>query len=55
MSSADGVDVVAPKQLILPTMSGAFTHQAKTTGSIFISGAKIYWYNGSAMELITSA
>lgn len=46
-------DVLTPVALILPNIAG----QAATniSGSIGISGAKIYFSTGAAWELVTSA
>ena len=46
-------DIVEPSQLIAPTKTPITGHERK--GSLVISGAKLYFYNGTAFELVTSA
>jgi len=47
-------DVVIPSELICPT-SNTVANQPAKTGALFISGAKLCFYTGSAVEVITSA
>lgn len=49
------VDVIAPRQLIIPTSTPAATIANAQTGTIVMSGAKLYVYSGTAWEIITSA
>ena len=44
-------DVVMPKELILPVQ----TSNNSKTGQIKLSGSKIWFYSGSAWEVVTSA
>ena len=49
-------DCLAPRNLILPIMTGV-ANQPKGTdkGQIFISGAKLYFSDGTNNVLVTSA
>lgn len=54
MSNADGFYVIAPKEFIVPVISGVAAMQPTTKGSLFISGVKLYFYDGSANRIVTS-
>lgn len=54
MSNAQ-TEVIAPKELIVPVISGTASAQPTQKGALYISGAKLYFYNGSVSEIITSA
>lgn len=47
-------DLCIPSELIVPNKPVA-NGQPETTGQLFLSGGKLYFYNGSAVELVTSA
>ena len=47
-------DPCQPSDLIIPAIDGAHTTVGQE-GYIFLSGSKLWFYTGSAMELITSA
>lgn len=48
--------VIAPKMLILPKQTKDDTSGiGATEGCMVISGAKLFFYNGSAWEIVTSA
>ena len=52
------VDVIAPKQIIIPSAdptSGAAYIANAQTGTLVMSGAKLYVFSGAGWELITSA
>ena len=55
MANADGVMVVAPRELIVPTVTKASTEQPDISGALFLSGAKLYFSLGATKVLITSA
>lgn len=55
MVTADGFNIVAPKHLIVPVVSGAVSLQPTGKGTMFISGAKLYFHDGTGIKLITSA
>ena len=44
-------DVVVPSELILPTVTTAKTGKS---GMIFLSGAKIWFHNGTNVVIVTS-
>lgn len=48
-------DPVAPSELIIPVASVVEGEQPAKTGALFMSGAKLYIYTGSASELINSS
>jgi len=48
-------DVSSPRQLIIPIVSGASTAQPATSGSMFISGSKLYFFASGVAKLVTSA
>ena len=52
MANADGVMVVAPKELIIPAASITITEQPFISGALYLSGAKLYVHIGSP-RLIT--
>lgn len=45
-------DICVPSELIVPTPA---TTMPTKSGALYISGAKLCFYNGSAEELISSA
>ena len=52
MPSSEG-EVLVPRELILPTrVSGS---KPLKKGALYISGTKLYYYDGSAEQAITSA
>lgn len=55
MVTHDGFNVVAPKHLIVPVVSGAPVLQPTGKGTLFISGVKLYFNDGTGAKLITSA
>ena len=55
MATHDGAYIIAPRHLIIPVISGAALLQPSAAGSMFISGAKLYFHNGTTNVLITSA
>jgi len=48
-------DPCIPSELIVPDISPTQTDQPALSGALFMSGAKLCFYNGSAVEQITSA
>lgn len=48
-------DCLAPRWLVVPTLTPASLSVSGATGSLLISGAKLYLYNGTAWEMVTSA
>jgi len=46
-------EVVMPSDFVVPTKAAAAQTYLKT-GQLFISGTKLYYYDGSAVERITS-
>ena len=54
MTSYNYGDVIAPKELILPSISSAAL-QPIISGALFMSGAKLYFVTGGVPVLITSA
>jgi hypothetical protein len=46
-------DILTPTALILPNVAGQGS--INISGSIGISGAKLYFSNGTSWELVTSA
>ena len=47
------VDVIAPTELIL--ISNATQNNNARGGTIKLSGAKLYFHNGTSWELVTSS
>lgn len=45
-------DVVVPIELILPKKEGGYIGK---TGSLFLSGNKLWFHNGTSATLVTSA
>ena len=55
MTTAE-ISVIAPKMLILPKQTKDDTSGIGAyEGCLIISGAKLFFYNGTAWEIITSA
>ena len=54
MTTAE-VPIIAPKELIVPMVSGAAAGQPTMSGALFISGQKLYFSIGGISTLITSA
>lgn len=52
---ADTNDILHPRALILPVVSPASTWATAEKGTIVISGALLYFNDGSAWRLVTSA
>lgn len=48
------IGVVRPTVLILPVVTPASTMANATKGTLMISGAKLYFHNGTTYELVTS-
>ena len=48
-------DVIAPKMLVVPIISGASIAQPIMSGALFISGSSLYFVAGSVIQLVTSA
>jgi len=48
-------DILIPKEIIVPAMSGSATAQPTMSGALFMSGSKLYFVAGGAPVLITSA
>ena len=46
-------DVVSPKELILPKLEN--TTSAVKTGSIKLSGSKIWFHDGTSFKVVTSS
>ena len=55
MATYDGFNIVAPKELIVPMISGALAGQPQISGALFISGANLYYMIGLVPQKITSA
>ena len=55
MENADGYAVVAPKEFIVPQLSGSATAQPTISGALFMSGSKLYFAYGGVPVLVTSA
>lgn len=54
--TADGVQVVAPKMLVIPTSTPAATITGGPSGMLVLSGSKLYLgMGGGHWDLITSA
>lgn len=53
MATYDGFDVVAPKELIVPVVSGASTAQPVMSGALYVSGAGLYINIASAVKRVT--
>ena len=45
-------DIVMPSELVIPIRDG---NSPTSSGALFMSGAKLYFYTGSAFEVITSS
>jgi hypothetical protein len=54
-SNADGVHVIAPKEFLVPIITGVRTSQPSASGALFISGATLYFSLGGVPQKITSA
>lgn len=53
---ATNEEVLYPKALIIPLISNPDSQPAGTaTGNIFMSGAKLYFCDGTSRKLVTSA
>lgn len=48
-------NVVAPKNLIAPTIPAAQQTLTAPTGSIAVSGARLVWFDGSVWKLVTTS
>ena len=44
-------DVIVPKEIIVPKKETAYTGKE---GSLFLSGSKLWFHNGSAVVIVTS-
>jgi len=53
MTGGDILDVLIPRQLVVPSE----TNEARSniSGALVLSGAKLYFNNGTNMALVTSA
>jgi len=47
-------DVVMPRELIVPTVSGSAAVQPSLSGALFISGSNLVYAVGSAKYVITA-
>lgn len=48
-------DLCIPSELIVPIRDGPISNQTSMSGALFISGAKLFFYQGGVARLITSA
>ena len=55
MSSYDVGDRVAPRELIIPIVSGTITSQPDFSGAMFISGAYLYVRTASKLLVLSGA
>jgi hypothetical protein len=55
MRNAKVDDALAPRNFYVPEIRGGTIETASGAGCFFISGAKLYFNTGTAIEKITSA
>ena len=55
MTSGLTEEVISPREIIIPTVTGGIDAQPTMSGALFMSGAKLYVRGATASELITSA